>query len=52
MCSKIEPCSGLIGTQVRIVFFNASWNISSELIRVYNPTDPGAGPWYGLSEPQ
>ncbi len=27
-------------------------HISSELIRVYNPTDPGAGPWYGLSEPQ
>ncbi|WP_254863889.1 helix-turn-helix domain-containing protein [Halovivax gelatinilyticus] len=27
-------------------------HISLELIRVYNPTDPGAGPWYGLSEPQ
>ena len=27
-------------------------HISSELVRVYNPTDPGAGPWYGLSEPQ
>ena len=27
-------------------------HISSELIRVYNPTNPGAGPWYGLSEPQ
>ena len=27
-------------------------HISSELLRVYNPTDPGAGPWYGLTEPQ
>ena len=27
-------------------------HITSELVRVYNPTDPGAGPWYGLSEPQ
>jgi predicted DNA binding protein len=27
-------------------------HIALELIRVYNPTDPGAGPWYGLSEPQ
>ncbi len=27
-------------------------NISLELVRVYNPTDPGTGPWYGLSEPQ
>ena len=27
-------------------------HISQELLRVYNPTDPGAGPWYGLSEPQ
>lgn len=27
-------------------------HIASELVRVYNPTDPGAGPWYGLSEPQ
>ncbi len=27
-------------------------NISVELVRVYNPTDPGAGPWYGLSDPQ
>jgi predicted DNA binding protein len=27
-------------------------HISLELVRVYNPTDPGAGPWYGLSEPQ
>ena len=27
-------------------------HISMELTRMYNPTDPGAGPWYGLSEPQ
>ncbi|WP_433630264.1 helix-turn-helix domain-containing protein [Halomicrococcus sp. NG-SE-24] len=27
-------------------------HISLEIIRVYNPTDPGVGPWYGLSEPQ
>ena len=27
-------------------------HISMEMIRVYNPTDPEAGPWYGLSEPQ
>ena len=27
-------------------------NIALELTRVYNPTEPGAGPWYGLSEPQ
>jgi predicted DNA binding protein len=27
-------------------------HISLDLIRVYNPTDPGVGPWYGLSEPQ
>ncbi len=27
-------------------------HISLELTRVYNPTDPEAGPWYGLSEPQ
>jgi predicted DNA binding protein len=27
-------------------------HVSLELIRVYNPTDPGVGPWYGLSEPQ
>lgn len=27
-------------------------HISLKIIRVYNPTDPGAGPWYGLSEPQ
>jgi predicted DNA binding protein len=26
--------------------------ISPEIIRVYNPTDPGVGPWYGLSDPQ
>ncbi|WP_276257841.1 helix-turn-helix domain-containing protein [Haloglomus litoreum] len=27
-------------------------HISLEMISVYNPTDPGAGPWYGLSKPQ
>ena len=27
-------------------------HISVEVVRVYNPTDPGVGPWYGLSEPQ
>jgi len=27
-------------------------HISLELTRIYNPTDPEAGPWYGLSEPQ
>ena len=27
-------------------------HISLELVRVYNPTDPETGPWYGLSEPQ
>lgn len=27
-------------------------HISLEIIRVYNPTNPGVGPWYGLSEPQ
>lgn len=27
-------------------------HISLEFTRVYNPTDPEAGPWYGLSEPQ
>lgn len=27
-------------------------HISPEIIRVYNPTDPGVSPWYGLSEPQ
>lgn len=27
-------------------------HISMEMVRVYNPTDPEAGPWYGLSEPQ
>ena len=27
-------------------------HISLEVVRVYNPTDPEAGSWYGLSEPQ
>ncbi|MBZ6495989.1 helix-turn-helix domain-containing protein [Natrinema longum] len=27
-------------------------HISLDLIRIYNPTDPEAGPWYGLSEHQ
>ena len=27
-------------------------HISMEIYRVYNPTNPGVGPWYGLSEPQ
>lgn len=27
-------------------------HISPEIIRIYNPTAPGTGPWYGLSEPQ
>jgi len=27
-------------------------HISLEVISVYNPTDPGAGAWYGLSKPQ
>lgn len=27
-------------------------HISLEIISVYNPTNPGVGPWYGLSEPQ
>ena len=27
-------------------------HISLELTRIYNPTDPDAGPWYGLSKPQ
>jgi predicted DNA binding protein len=27
-------------------------HISLEVISVFNPTDPGGGPWYGLSEPQ
>jgi predicted DNA binding protein len=27
-------------------------HISLAIIRIYNPTDPGAGPWYGVSEPQ
>ncbi|MXV60777.1 helix-turn-helix domain-containing protein [Natronorubrum sp. JWXQ-INN-674] len=26
--------------------------VSVETTRVYNPTEPGDGPWYGLSEPQ
>lgn len=26
--------------------------ISLEMTRVYNPTDPEVGPWYGLTEPQ
>jgi predicted DNA binding protein len=26
--------------------------ISLDVLRVYNPTGPDAGPWYGLSEPQ
>ncbi len=26
--------------------------ISLEVTRMYNPTDPDAGPWYGLTEPQ
>ncbi|WP_293027548.1 helix-turn-helix domain-containing protein [Natronococcus sp.] len=26
--------------------------ISLKITRIYNPTDPEAGPWYGLSEPQ
>lgn len=26
--------------------------VSLEVIRVYNPTKPDAGPWYGLSQPQ
>ncbi len=30
----------------------ADAHISLDLTRIYNPTDPGAGPWYGLSEPQ
>ena len=27
-------------------------HISIEVLRIFNPTDPEAGPWYGLSEPQ
>jgi predicted DNA binding protein len=27
-------------------------HITLEIISVYNPMDPGAGPWYGLSKPQ
>ena len=30
----------------------ADAHISMEVLRVYNPTDPDVGPWYGLSEPQ
>jgi len=30
----------------------ADAHISLDVIRVYNPTDPDAGPWYGMSEPQ
>jgi predicted DNA binding protein len=30
----------------------ADAQISMEIISVYNPTDPGGGPWYGLSERQ
>jgi|AntDeeMetagen134_2_1112570.scaffolds.fasta_scaffold03948_4 predicted DNA binding protein len=26
--------------------------ISLEIVRVYNPTEPDAGPWYGLTDPQ
>ena len=26
--------------------------VSVEVIRVYNPTKPDAGPWYGLTQPQ
>jgi predicted DNA binding protein len=26
--------------------------IPLDVTRVYNPTDPDAGPWYGLTEPQ
>jgi predicted DNA binding protein len=27
-------------------------DIPLEVLRVYNPTKPGSGPWYGLSKPQ
>ncbi|WP_132060999.1 helix-turn-helix domain-containing protein [Halorussus amylolyticus] len=27
-------------------------HISLKVIRIYNPANPGVGPWYGLSEPQ
>ena len=27
-------------------------HITLKVTRIYNPTDPEAGPWYGLSEPQ
>jgi predicted DNA binding protein len=30
----------------------ANEGISIELNRIYNPTDPDAGPWYGLTDPQ
>ena len=30
----------------------ANAHISLEITRIYNPRDPEAGPWYGLSEPQ
>ncbi|MFC7114757.1 helix-turn-helix domain-containing protein [Natronoarchaeum sp. GCM10025703] len=26
--------------------------ISLEIVRVYNPTEPDVGPWYGLTDPQ
>lgn len=29
-----------------------SAQISVELLRIYNPTDPDTGPWYNLTEPQ
>lgn len=29
-----------------------SESVSLELTRVYNPAEPDAGPWYGLSDPQ
>ncbi len=29
-----------------------SAQISLEMSRVYNPTEPGVGPWYGLTEPR
>jgi len=30
----------------------ANAHINLELTRIYNPSDPEAGPWFGLSEPQ
>lgn len=27
-------------------------HIPVELVRIYNPTEPGVGPWFGLSDPQ